>query len=53
MDTKLKFIAQSLRVALTGKTVSPGLDEVMLTLGKSKVTERIRQAVEYINNYMQ
>jgi glutamyl-tRNA synthetase len=53
MDTKLKFIAQSLRVALTGKTVSPGLDEVMLTLGKSKVTERIRRAVEYINNYMQ
>jgi glutamyl-tRNA synthetase len=49
-DTKLKFIAQSLRVALTGKTVSPGLDEVMLTLGKSKVTERIRRAVEYLNN---
>jgi glutamyl-tRNA synthetase len=53
MDTKLKFIAQSLRIALTGKTVSPGLDEVMLTLGKSKVTERIRRAVEYINNAMQ
>jgi len=48
-DTKLKFIAQSLRVALTGKTVSPGLDEVMLTLGKSKVMERIKWAVEYIN----
>lgn len=47
-NTKLKFIAQSLRVALTGKTVSPGLDEVMITLGKSKVTERIRRAVEYI-----
>jgi glutamyl-tRNA synthetase len=53
MDTKLKFIAQSLRIALTGKTVSPGLDEVMLTLGKSKVTERIRRALEYINNSMQ
>jgi glutamyl-tRNA synthetase len=52
-DTKLKFIAQSLRVALTGKTVSPGLDEVMLTLGKSKVTERIRRAVEYLNNSRQ
>ena len=52
-DTKLKFIAQSLRVALTGKTVSPGLDEVMLTLGKDKVLARIRRAVEYINNFQQ
>jgi glutamyl-tRNA synthetase len=48
MDTKLKFIAQSLRVALTGKTVSPGLDEIMITLGKDKVAERIRRAVEYL-----
>jgi glutamyl-tRNA synthetase len=52
MDTKLKFIAQSLRVALTGKTVSPGLDEVMITLGKSRVMERIQRAVEYIKNAM-
>jgi len=49
MDIKLKFIAQSLRVALTGKTVSPGLDEVMLTLGKNKVMERIKRAMEYLN----
>lgn len=45
---KLKVIAQPLRVALTGKTVSPGIDEVMITLGKERVIKRIKRAVEYI-----
>ena len=45
---KLKIIAQPLRVALTGKTVSPGIDEVMITLGKEKVVKRIGQAIDYI-----
>jgi glutamyl-tRNA synthetase len=48
--TKLKMIAQPLRVALTGKTVSPGIDEVMLTLGKEKTIGRINRAVEYIKS---
>jgi glutamyl-tRNA synthetase len=43
--TKLKWIAQALRVALTGKTVSPGIDEVMVTLGKERVIRRIREAL--------
>jgi glutamyl-tRNA synthetase len=47
-ETKLKFIAQPLRVALTGKTVSPGIDEVMITLGKDKVIQRIRRALDYM-----
>jgi len=47
---KLKTIAQPLRIALTGKTVSPGLDDVMLTLGKERVLSRINRAVEYIKN---
>ena len=47
-NTKLKFIAQPLRVALTGKTVSPGIDEVMITLGKKRVIERLRKAMAYI-----
>jgi glutamyl-tRNA synthetase len=46
---KLKIIAQPLRVALTGKTVSPGIDEIMVTLGKDRVIRRIRQALDYIN----
>jgi len=47
---KLKVIAQPLRVAITGKTVSPGIDEVMITLGKERVIKRIYRAVEYIKH---
>lgn len=47
---KLKTIAQPLRIALTGKTVSPGLDDIMLTLGKERVLSRIQRAVAYIRN---
>ena len=46
----LKVIAQPLRVALTGKTVSPGVDEVMITLGKERVIKRIRKAIAFINS---
>ncbi|MCX5823556.1 MAG: glutamate--tRNA ligase [Deltaproteobacteria bacterium] len=46
--TKLKWIAQALRVALTGKTVSPGIDEVMVTLGKERVIRKIRRAIDQI-----
>ncbi len=45
---KLKIVAQPLRVALTGKSVSPGIDEVMITLGKDRVIQRIRQAVQHM-----
>jgi glutamyl-tRNA synthetase len=47
-NTKLKFIAQPLRVALTGKTVSPGIDDVMVTLGKERVLKRLQRAVMFI-----
>jgi glutamyl-tRNA synthetase len=47
-EIKFKVIAQPLRVALTGKTVSPGIDEVMSTLGKDRVVQRINAAVAYI-----
>jgi glutamyl-tRNA synthetase len=46
-NIKLKVIAQPLRVALTGKTVSPGLDEIMITLGKDRVAKRIKRAIAY------
>ena len=48
LQVKLKVIAQPLRVALTGKTVSPGLDEVMVTLGKDRVVNRIDEALRFI-----
>ena len=43
---KLKDIAPLIRLALTGKTVSPPLDSVMTTLGKKKVIERMDKALE-------
>ena len=45
---KLKIIAQPLRIALTGKTVSPGIDEVMVTLGKERVIKRLEDALAII-----
>ncbi|MBF0292634.1 MAG: glutamate--tRNA ligase [Nitrospinae bacterium] len=43
---KLKDLAQPVRVALTGGTVSPGLFEMMIALGKEKCVERIRKAAQ-------
>ena len=45
---KLGKIAQPLRVALTGNTVSPGIFEVMEVLGKDKVLQRIDKAIAHI-----
>jgi glutamyl-tRNA synthetase len=44
-NLKFKTIAQPIRVALTGKTVSPGLFEIMLTLGKTTVLSRLEKAL--------
>ncbi len=44
-NLKFKTIAQPIRIALTGKTVSPGLFEIMLTLGKSTVLSRLEKAL--------
>ncbi len=45
---KLKWLAQALRVALTGKTVSPGIDDVMAIIGKENVIRKINRAIGYI-----
>jgi glutamyl-tRNA synthetase len=37
-----------MRVALTGRTVSPGIDEVMITLGVKRVIARLEKAINYI-----
>jgi len=44
-------IAQPLRVALTGKIVSPPIDEVMEVLGKTTVIKRLQKAIEYIEGH--
>ena len=47
---KLKNIAQAVRVALTGKTVSPGLFEIIKVLGKERVEKRLKKAIDFIKN---
>jgi glutamyl-tRNA synthetase len=48
LDLKFGKIAQPLRVALTGGTVSPGIGEVIEILGKEKVISRIQKAIDSI-----
>ncbi len=45
---KLKYVAQPVRVALTGRTVSPGLFEIMDILGKETVLKRLKKALNYV-----
>jgi len=45
---KLKKVAQPLRVALTGKTASPGIFEIMEVLGREKVLKRLQKAITHI-----
>ena len=45
---KLGRIAQPLRVAITGRSVSPGLFEVMEILGRENVLQRIEKAIGYV-----
>jgi glutamyl-tRNA synthetase len=45
---KLNQAAQGVRVALTGRTISPGLFEVMEGVGKERVIRRLERALGYI-----
>ena len=49
-EIKLGKIAQPLRVALTGKTASPGIFEVMEVLGKETVLNRLSAVITHIRN---
>lgn len=51
-ETGLGFgkIAQPVRVALTGTTVSPGIFEVIEVLGKARVLARLSTAIEFIRS---
>ena len=46
---KLGKIAQPVRVALTGKTASPGIFEIIEVLGKETVLARLKDAAGYID----
>ena len=43
---KMGQLAQPVRVALTGRTASPGLFEVMEVLGRDRTLFRLRQGIE-------
>jgi glutamyl-tRNA synthetase len=45
---KLGKIAQPVRVALTGKTASPGIFEIIVILGPERVISRLEKAIRYI-----
>jgi len=45
---KLGAVAQPVRLALTGRTVSPGLFEIMAALGKEECLSRLTKAQDYI-----
>lgn len=45
---KLVAVAQPLRVALTGRTASPSLTDVMALLGKDESLARLLRALDYI-----
>jgi glutamyl-tRNA synthetase len=47
-DIKLGNIAQPVRVAVTGKTESPGIFEVLEIIGKEKTLQRLARAIEAI-----
>jgi glutamyl-tRNA synthetase len=47
-NLQLGKIAQPVRVALTGSTVSPGIYEVMAVLGKERTLRRLRAALKRI-----
>ena len=49
-ETQLKLgkIAQPVRVALTGRTASPGIFEIIAILGKERVIPRLHKAIQFI-----
>ncbi len=47
---KLGKIAQPVRVALSGKTVSPGIFEIIRVLGREETLKRMDQALAFMQN---
>jgi len=45
---KLGKIAQPVRVALSGKTASPGIFEIIEIMGKDRVVSRLKDALAFI-----
>jgi glutamyl-tRNA synthetase len=50
LDLKAGTLIHPLRLALTGKTTSPGIFDVIQILGKSTVIKRIENSITFIKN---
>ena len=48
LEIKMVQVAQTARMALTGKTVSPGIFDVVNILGKERSIGRLKDAIEFI-----
>ena len=48
LELKLGKVAQPLRVAMTGGTVSPPIDQTVALIGRERALARLRRAVAYI-----
>ena len=49
-DIKMARLAQPLRVAVTGKNISPSIDDTLRLLGKKNTLKRLNSAIDYIEN---
>ena len=47
-ELKMRALVQPVRVALTGGTVSPPIDRVLILLGKDRIRERLAAAIEIV-----
>ena len=43
-------VAQPIRVAVTGTTISPGITDTLILLGKERTINRIDNALQYLEN---
>jgi glutamyl-tRNA synthetase len=47
LELKLGKLAQPIRIAMTGNTVSPSIDAVLFLIGKERVLVRLQQAIDF------
>lgn len=50
LDLKLGKVAQPMRVAVTGDSMSPSMDVTLHLIGKERVLQRLQQAIAYIRS---
>ena len=50
-DIKISELAQPLRVAITGTTISPSIDDTVRLLGRKRTLERLNNAIKFIESH--